>query len=463
VQSVTLILAGGEGNDRLTGGDGDDVLLGGAGDDVLAGRGGQDLLDGGTGTDTAVVQRITPIAYWSLNQASGRTLPDSAGTPQNATFYGSHSPDLDPGPPLSAAPFGAQSAADLHESRDEYIAVRHDAAFEVAQGSFQLWFKTRDADERQGLIAKDRDGNGAGQFAIWIDDHDLKVKLESGSQTYNIVANNVLSSNTWYQMTFTFGPAGMKLYLNGTLVGSNAYTGGLASNRQPIVIGATNSKNHYDGTDLAKIQVSDAFDGWIDEVAFYGTALSAGEIAQTRQRGAMAVTAPQDANDNFVSIERFVFADPAHAGTSSASTLQGTVFGAAALTNTATFFGLNGSVDAGATFDGRAPAPREAAPGWASVLKQGYEFVKQKLQARAEVSGGAHASAGEWLVLSEAEAKVKDAAAKDGKDGARAEAKVDWKGALASFGASLLHRGGAAAKPVQPNIAEFKQPGKNKR
>ncbi|HXW09689.1 MAG TPA: tandem-95 repeat protein [Steroidobacteraceae bacterium] len=464
VHSIAVVLLGGEGNDQLTGGSANDTLLGGPGDDVLAGRGGVDVVDGGEGNDTAVVQRVTPIAYWSLNETSGSGAADSAGTPQNGTFFGSNPDHDDAGPPLSAAPFGAQTGADFHDTTREYIAVQHSAEFEVPQGTVQLWFKTRDADDRQALFAKDRDGNGAGHLLIWIDDHDLKVRLQTGTTSHTITANNVVSSNVWYQMTFTFGPAGMKLYLNGTQVGTNAYTGGLTANQQPIVIGGSNATHRNGTSDLSRLRITDPFDGWIDEVAFYGAALSPAEIAQTKAKGAMAVTAPADANDTFVSIENTVFADDPHAGDAAASTLQGTVFTDTALTNVATFFGLNGRVDVG-TFDGRAPCePRAGSGGWASVLKQGVDFIKQKLHSASDERGDAKQESkqakDDWVVVAKSEAKAKDAIEKDRKG----DAKIDWKGALASLGAPLFSRGGGHSRPAQPNIAEFNhQPGKVKR
>jgi hypothetical protein len=266
-------------------------------------------------------------------------------------------------------------------------------------------------------------------------------------------------------MTFTFGPEGMKLYLNGALVGANGYTGGLVGNREPIVIGGSNATHRNGTSDLSKLKISDPFEGWIDEVAFYGTVLDAEEIAQTRERGAMAVTAPEDANDSFVSIERFVFADPAHASAADASALQGTVFSETALTNTATFFGLCGTIELG-TFDGRAPIAPEGAPVWPSLLKQGIDLITQKLQGHEDDGKKSRPDDADWVVLSTSEAKVKDAHEKDRKDDrkadGKAEVRIDWKGALASFGAALLSRGGAA-KPAQPNIADFKQPAKGKR
>ncbi len=298
VSAVGVVLHGGAGDDTLIGGAGDDMLFGGANDDVLTGNAGVDLLDGGEGNDTAVLQGIAPIAYWSLNETSGSTVADSAGAPQNGVFYGPD-PDLDDqGPPASAAPFGAATGADFHDSNRDYIAVRHDAAFEVAQGTIQLWFKTRDANDNQTLFAKDRDGRNNG-LRISLDDRDLRVELEDGAtvraiDTKGTSFNNLVSSNTWYQLTFTFGNGGMKLYLDGVLVGSNAYNGGLTGNREAIVIGGSNETNRDTSGNLSRLKITEPFDGVIDEVAFYGQALSAQQIAQTRQRGALGVIAPQD-------------------------------------------------------------------------------------------------------------------------------------------------------------------------
>jgi hypothetical protein len=326
-------LEGGAGEDFLRGGAGNDLLLGGDGNDSLTGGAGRDTLDGGAGSNTAVVDRIEPIAYWNINEGHGTFIGDSAGTPQNGTFFvehhhddhdhdggHNHQPDLDdPGPPVSLAPFGAQTGADFHDDNDEYIAVRHDPVFEVAQGTIQLWFKTDDASEQQALFSKDRDGNGAGHLKIWIDDRDLKVRLQNGNQSFEIdtddtAFNNLVRSNKWYQLTFTFGPGGMKLYLDGALVSSNSYTGGLVGNRQPIVIGGSNSENRNDSGDLSEIRITDPFDGNIDEVSFYGTALSAEQIAQSRFRGAMGIVRPEDlgtidGTDTLRNIQKIAFTD----------------------------------------------------------------------------------------------------------------------------------------------------------
>jgi len=293
------------------------VLRGGEGDDTLVAGGGLDTLDGGPGEDTAVLKGITPIAYWGLNETSGSAVADSAGAPQDGVFFG-RSPDLDdPGPPASLAPFGAQTGADFHDTRREYIAVEHDAAFEVAQGTIQLWFRTRDAWDNQTLFAKDQDGRSNG-LRIRLDDRDLRVQMEEGGAVHAIDTRytefaNLVRSNTWYQLTFTFGTGGMKLYVDGVLVGTNAYTGGLTGNHEPIVIGGSNGNHRGASDDLSRLRITAPFDGQIDEVAFYGVALAPEQIAQARARGALGVVAPQDAADVLVDIERIVVAPQAQA------------------------------------------------------------------------------------------------------------------------------------------------------
>ena len=103
---------------------------------------------------------------------------------------------------------------------------RLDSEFEIPEGTIQFWFNTDDAGRDRTMFSKDRNGTGAGQLNIGIDSRDLVVQLQSSSKTFTINTNgtqfnDLVKSDTWYQPSFSFGPAGMKLYLDGALVGSN--------------------------------------------------------------------------------------------------------------------------------------------------------------------------------------------------------------------------------------------------
>jgi hypothetical protein len=238
-------------------------------------------------TVTADETLVDPIAYWSLNEACGRTVGDLAGTPQNGTFFGPHPDRNDPGP---AVPFGAQTSANLHPSGKEFIGVAHDAAFEVADGTVQLWFDPRTTVGKQVLFAKDADGSGTGgHLEIRLDGERIEVRLQGAGATHLIRTDRLVTRGEWQHLAFTFGADGMKLYLDGVLVGTNAFTGGLQSNREAIVIGGSNRDDRGGFADLCRPRVMDPFNGHIDEVAFYGTALGAAQVAALASAGPLGV------------------------------------------------------------------------------------------------------------------------------------------------------------------------------
>jgi hypothetical protein len=355
---------------------------------VLSGGPGEDLLDGGEDHDAALLQRIAPIAYADL---------------------GVEGVDLEHG---------------------EYIAVPHQPAYELAEGTIQLWFKADNALKEQALLAKDAAGLGAGELLIWLDDGDLRVKLESATDRHVIRADNVVRSGTWYQLTFTFGPQGMKLYLDGALVGQNAYTGGLVGNTRPVVLGGSNADDRPGG----QLTVKDPFNGRIDEVALFGSALTPEQIAQTLQKGANAVVAPADVHDVLAGIEEVRYVDAPAVPAAPAMLADSAPLGAT------TYVGPQGRVELGLVAGSATTVAR--APAWTLAVELQPPMIFERL-------GGA----AEWLRI------VHDTSSAAEED-AGGEARVDWSGRAAHFTLPLLSSGKA---PGQPNIADFRLPGRNRR
>jgi hypothetical protein len=194
---------------------------------------------------------ILPVAYWSLNEIG----------------------------------------SDFHRSGKEYIAVAHDEVFELDEGTVQLWFKADNTGGRQTLLSKDGCGYGdGGHLTISLVGGRIEVRLQSSNDSYYIQTGKLVGKGEWIHLAFTFGPQGMKLYLNGELVGESAFAGGLANNREPLVIGASIRANWKDSGDLGKLKVSDSFDGRIDEVAIFGVALNSDQIKQLITAGYFGVS-----------------------------------------------------------------------------------------------------------------------------------------------------------------------------
>lgn len=80
----------------------------------------------------------------------------------------------------------------------------------------------------------------------------------------------------------TFGSGGLELYLDGALVASNSYTGGLIGNEEPLVIGARSWKSNAGLAD----NLEGFFQGTIDELAIFDVALDSGTIATLHAAGA---------------------------------------------------------------------------------------------------------------------------------------------------------------------------------
>ena len=95
-------------------------------------------------------------------------------------------------------------------------------------------------------------------------------------------ANSPLPLNVYSHVVATYDGATMRCYINGTQVDSWASTRSISAHTQPMHVG--------DFSDFGS-----AFDGQIDEVAIYGTALSVARIQAHYAAGdAQAPTAPSN-------------------------------------------------------------------------------------------------------------------------------------------------------------------------
>jgi hypothetical protein len=296
----------------------------------------------------------------------------------------------------------------------------------------------------------------------------------------------------------------MKLYLDGVLVGSNSYTGGLTANKQPIVIGGSNATNT--SSTLSTLRITDPFDGNIDEVAFYGTALSAEQIAQTRQRSAMGVVRPEDlgtidGTDTLTGIEQVAFSDgmvvnvPAGSGSVQIAAATSSDGSAAALSgwiSTTDYGNGNWSELARGLADNMQDKIDALFDHWvddgSDVLRLlGARFALFSVDGVTPGNDGGtgerHAAAvansgdsGDWVLARESSrthasenAKVKDHKASDGSREAPAKNQmIDWNDSFKGLASPVLACGksGTGRGGGQSNLSDFgflKKPSKNHR
>jgi VCBS repeat-containing protein len=297
-------LNGGEGNDKLYGGDdndtinggaGDDEIEGGSGDDVIEGGFGEDEIDGGSGNDiiygdtasydgpdySAVVNEHGPVAFWRLDDTDGTTAIDETGN-HDGTYEGG----VEIG---EAGAVGDSAGAAVFDGRNDHVEVPHDDAFEAESGTVMMWVRPDDLGGDQGLFSKDsKNYDDGGHLHIELDGSKVKVRLQGRENENENFSSHTVESPSgtaqegqWMQVAFTWGATGMALYVNGTLVDSDPFTGGIENNQEPIVMGASQTHSGDQSTNGLR----DFFEGAMDEVAFFNTALSDEAIADTFAAG----------------------------------------------------------------------------------------------------------------------------------------------------------------------------------
>ena len=118
-------------------------------------------------------------------------------------------------------------------------------------------------------------------------DNAIQVRLQDGASSYYVWSDATINDNNWHHVALSFGADGMALYVDGELQstnGTNAYTGGINGNDEPIVLGA-NAWNS--GTDTA-FPLVQYLDGAMDEFALFGTQLAAEDIYNLYATGTVA-------------------------------------------------------------------------------------------------------------------------------------------------------------------------------
>ena len=244
-------------------------------------------------TYNATVGRFSPLLHLRLNEAAGTTAVDSAddldGQYRNGFTLGGDGPI-------------GNGAVGLDGSTG-HVLVPHQDQLLLSSGSFEAWFTADAVSGDHTLFAKNSAGFGAGgQIAGLIRDGNAFVALGDLAANHLVIGDDPgdakVQAGVAAHMVFTFGPQGMKLYLDGQLVDTDPYAGGLTGNLEPLVVGADNGTNAF-GTPIDQPgDLISFFDGAIDELVIYDQALSLAQIQQLFQAGArgprLAGTAADD-------------------------------------------------------------------------------------------------------------------------------------------------------------------------
>ena len=176
----------------------------------------------------------------------------------------------------------------------DVINLPHSADLEVDEATIAFSFTADSVDGKQGLIAKDAwgytgDGN---HVSIYIDRGVLKARFQDG-QSETTLSFGGLSAGREYEVAAIFGPDGVKLYVDGELVGSNSgHIMSWTGNQEYLQIGALGW-----GSQTGEGDFKFHFAGEIADVQIYAEELDAGQIEDLASGSNPGNTAPVASDD----------------------------------------------------------------------------------------------------------------------------------------------------------------------
>jgi len=217
-----------------------------------------------------VVMADDPVAYWRLDEPDGSTnAVDAAGS-----FDGAYTPGS------GTLTYGV--ATGIPHETDAAIGVSGGAQVEIPwalelnpHGPFtvEVWFEPASLSSTDYRAVSSSEGAGPdwdgpnGWFLYQQPDNTLAwVLFSQGWNAAWLGGGGVIQTNTWYHAVLTYDGALFYGYFNGNLAGTAAYDAFI-----PNGDGYTSLGFRFDGG-------GSAFDGALDDVAFYNKALTLDQI-----------------------------------------------------------------------------------------------------------------------------------------------------------------------------------------
>ncbi|WP_428939597.1 LamG-like jellyroll fold domain-containing protein [Fontivita pretiosa] len=222
--------------------------------------------DGGAATHTVVAPSSTttytanfvtvsgPVLAFNFEEGSGGTVLDRSGNGNNGTISGA-----------SRTTSGRYGSGVSFTSNGQMITVLDSGSLDLTTGmTLEAWVYSTVANGVRDVIIKE----GAG-----VDVYNLYWRNWRGRPEGNVLVGGVnqtaegtsLPRNAWQHLATTYDGAVLRLYVNGSQVGSLPMSGPIATSDGALRIGGNTLWGEW-------------FRGRIDEVRIYSRALSAAEI-----------------------------------------------------------------------------------------------------------------------------------------------------------------------------------------
>ena len=202
------------------------------------------------------------VAAWNFDEKTGAQAKDSSGHRHHGTLRGAK---------YAAGKFGGA----IECGQDALVEVPHSSLLdEFKQGITVAAWVNRIADSSWNtVISREIKDGWSEYFGLAVVKNKALFSVDGdGAHYQNIKSDEDMPVGEWIHLAGTYGNATFKLYVNGRLVKSVAYSIPFKfSDQNPLIIGGnTNNQGQ---------QWLDCFHGLIDDVQLFNRGLSEKEVA----------------------------------------------------------------------------------------------------------------------------------------------------------------------------------------
>ncbi len=212
------------------------------------------------------------VGYWSMDETADNSC---TGGSNDACDAKSGYDGAATGTSVTTGRYG--KARSFNGSSDS-IDVNDQAALQPASITLEAWVKPDAADSQyHTVVAKQRDDSGpsGSSWTLYGPSNNNKFRLGmfDGSSWHDVYSTTTAVASTWYHLAATYDGSTMRIYVNGIEESTTPYVGSISYlGTRPVKIGA--------GETEANFAEGEFFDGTIDEVRIYSSALSAATLLQ---------------------------------------------------------------------------------------------------------------------------------------------------------------------------------------
>jgi peptidoglycan/xylan/chitin deacetylase (PgdA/CDA1 family) len=215
------------------------------------------------------------VAAYGFNEGSGSTTADASGNSNTGTISGA-----------TWTTSGRYGNALSFNGSSNRVNINDANSLDLTTGmTLEAWTYPTSLSGWRTVILKEISGGQA--YALYAYDNASRpaVYINLGGNYFSVAGTTGIPLNTWTHLAATYDGTTLKLFVNGSQVGSKAISGAIRVSTSPLRIGGNAVWGRY-------------FRGRIDEVRVYNRALSQAEIQSDMSSAISSDTTPPTAPSN---------------------------------------------------------------------------------------------------------------------------------------------------------------------